>query len=155
MRRTALPLLFLLMLASFAAAQTTYYSPSPFRCDAASLHPVVSFYQFSCRGIKLADSTGNIVGSFFLFSNEAVQVALPNIPYPPDIFDSYVTKVDFFTTPSDGNPGTISFDWQVEDANGVFHTGTASGTWVDYVICGGRGCQWHAPKLLTFTTTAD
>jgi len=32
---------------------------------------------------------------------------------------------------------------------------TPSGTWEDHVICGGRGCIWHAPKLLTFTTTAN
>jgi len=155
MRKLALPLLVLLLSGICAAQTTTYHSPSPFICDAASLRPVAYFSQFSCRGIKLADSTGSIDGSFFLFSNETVQVALSNIPYPPDTFDSYVTKVDSFTTPSGGNPGTISFDWQVEDANGVFHTGTASGTWVDYVICGGRGCQYHAPKLLTFTTTPN
>lgn len=155
--KQALPLI-LSMLTLFGVsnmqAQTAYSSASPFYCDAASRYPVTSFYQFSCRGIKVG-SSGNVVGSFYLFSLDTVQVALPNIPYPPDTFDSYVTKLDSFTNPNGSSPGTFRFDWQEEDANGVFHTGTASGTWVDYVICGGRGCAWHAPKLLTFSTTAD
>jgi hypothetical protein len=144
--------LMLSFVAVSAKAQSTHSSPAPFVCDAASLHPVTSFYQFQCRGIKLANSSGTVVGSFFLFSNEHVEVALTTIPYPPDTYDSHVTAVDSFTV---GNPGTFQFEWQEEDANGVFHTGTASGTWEDYVICGGRGCQYHAPKLLTFTTTAN
>jgi hypothetical protein len=154
---TKVPLHLLLIILAMSlplCAQTSYSLPSPFYCDAASRYPVTSFYQFSCRGIKLA-SSGNVVGSFFLFSSGAVQIALPNIPYPPDTFDSYVTKLDSFTDPHGSSPGTFQFDWQEEDANGVFHTGRASGTWVDYVICGGRGCAWHAPKLLTFTTTAN
>lgn len=142
------------LVAVSAKAQSTYPSPSSFVCDAASRYPVTSFYQFSCRGIKLA-SGGKVVGSFFLFNAEAVQVALPNIPYPPDTFDSYVTHLDSFTDPSGGNPGTFQFEWQEEDASGVLHTGNASGTWVDHVICGGRGCQWHAPELLTFVTTTN
>jgi hypothetical protein len=148
----AAAVLMLSFVAVSAKAQTTYSSPAPFVCDAASLHPVTSFYQFQCRGIKLANSSESVVGSFFLFSNEHVEVALPAIPYPPDLNDSHVTNLDSFTV---GNPGTFQFEWQVEDANGTYHTGTASGTWEDFVICGGRGCQYHAPKLLTFTTTAN
>lgn len=150
MKRALLAVAVLLSFGAVSAnAQTTYSSPSPFICDMASRYPVTSFYQFSCRGIKLT-SSGNVVGSFYLFSSGEVQIAVPNIPYPPDIYDSYVTHLDSFTEPNGSNPGTFKFEWQEEDANGVFHTGTASGTWVDQVICGGRGCAWHAPELLTF-----
>jgi hypothetical protein len=135
------------MFAISAKAQS-YSEPAPFICDAASLHPVTSFYQFSCRGIRL-ERDGDVVGSFFFYSSR-VQVSLPSITFP--LSDNFITKLDSFSV---GNPGTFQFEWQEEDANGVLHTGTASGTWEDYVICGGRGCQYHAPKLLTFTTTIN
>jgi hypothetical protein len=150
----AAAVLMLSFVAASAKAQTTYSSPASFVCDAASRYPVTSFYQFSCRGIKLT-LDGNVVGSFFLFSSDVVEITVPKVPYPPDIYDSYVTKLDSFTEPSGGNPGTFQFEWREEDANDVFHTGTASGTWVDHLICGGRGCQWYAPELLTFITTAN
>jgi hypothetical protein len=159
MKQWALCLLFLFA-AAFASAQTTYNMPtSYFVCDSASRYPVNSFSQFSCRGVKLALNNA-VVGSFFLFSTSEVEVALPNIPYPPDVFESYVTNLDSFTNPyTDVNgklqPGTLKFEWQEEDANGDFHTGTASGTWVNQQICGGRGCQYYAPKLPTFSTTAN
>jgi hypothetical protein len=147
----AAAVLMLSFVAVSAKAQTTYSSPEPFVCSAASLHPVTSFYQFSCRGIKLA-TNGNVVGSFFFYSSR-VQVSLPNIAYPSN--DNFITNLDSFSEPSATGPGTFRFDWQEEDANGVLHTGTASGTWIDYAICGGRGCQYHAPELLTFSTTIN
>ena len=55
-------------------------------------------------------SSGNEVGSFFLLSNEVVKVALPNIRYPPDTFDSYVTHLDSFTDPNGSNPETFQFE---------------------------------------------
>jgi hypothetical protein len=144
--RKALLLFATVVLFGVAAKAQTYSEPAPFVCDAASLHPVTSFYQFDCRGIKLADSTGTVVGSFF-FGLGKVTVTLPGIPYPPT--NNNITNLNYFTA------NTFSFDWEEEDANGVLHTGTASGTWEDFVICGGRGCQYHAPKLLTFSTTAN
>jgi len=145
----------LLFAAVGAKAQTTYVSHSAFTCDMASHYPVISFYQFSCRGIKLANSEGTVLGNFYWFSNENVEVFVPGLTHEPDNFESYITKVVSFTEPRTGDPGTFQFEWQQLDANNVLHRGTASGTWEDRVICGGRGCQWHAPKLLTFSTTAD
>lgn len=142
------------VVSAMGQSQTTYSSTTPFICDAASLRPVSNFSQFSCRGIKLSLG-GNVVGSFYHFSNGVVQIAVPNIPYPSDIYDSYVTRIDKFTEPAGGNPGTFQFDYQIEDANGVLHNGIAAITWEDYVICGGNGCRWHAPKLLTFTTSIN
>lgn len=141
-----------------AKAQTTYSMPSPFLCSAASRYPVTQFHQFSCRGIQMADSTGKIVGSFFFTAAyETVEVSLPGVPWPPNTYESYMTAPIpvSFTTPSGNNPSTFEFNWQDVDANGVLHTGTASGTWRDQVICGGSGCAWHAPKLLTFSTTVN
>jgi hypothetical protein len=153
--------LFVLSLFAVSAKAQTYSSPAPFTCDAASLHPVTSFYQFNCRGIRLATwttSTLSVVGTFFLFNTGSrVEVVLPpNIsPDPGDYFNSTVTQLDSFTEPSRDQPGTFEFEWQQDNADESHVTGTASGTWEDYVICGGRGCQYHAPKLLTFTTTVN
>jgi len=41
-----------------AKAQTTYTMPSSFVRSAASRYPVTQFYQFSCRGIQMPESTG-------------------------------------------------------------------------------------------------
>ena len=41
-----------------ATAQTTYTMPSSFVRSAGSRYPVRQFYQFSCRGIQMPDSTG-------------------------------------------------------------------------------------------------
>lgn len=157
MKKAAKAVLVLAVLAAALAGAargqgTTYIMPasSTFVCDAASRYPVTSFYQFECRGIRLADSSGKVVGSFFLFRVSEIGISLPGIVYDP--YDSYVTKLDSFTEPNGNTPGTFQFEWQAD--NGA-HTGTASGTWVDFVICGGRGCQWHAPKLLTFQTTVN
>jgi hypothetical protein len=77
MKRALLAVAVLLSFVAVSAnAQTTYSSTAPFVCDAASRYPVTSFYQFSCRGIKLA-SRGNVVGSFYLFSSDEVQIAVP------------------------------------------------------------------------------
>jgi hypothetical protein len=154
MKRALLAVAVLLSFVAVSAkAQTTYSMPSaPFYCDMASRYPVTSFYRFSCRGIKLTSNGPTVVGSFFLFSNELVEVYLPNnTPDPGDYFNSYVTKVDSFTEPNGSTPGTFQFEWQQDDANEVHHTGTASGTWVDRVAGGG----WHAPEILTFTTTVN
>jgi len=41
------------------------------------------------------------------------------------------------------------------DANGVLHTGTASGTWQDQVNLRRKGMCVAPPKLLTFSTTVN
>jgi hypothetical protein len=151
MKKIILPLLSLMLLgtASNGIAQISYSSLKPFTCDSASRYPVVSFYQFQCRGIPLADSNGNIVGSFYFFSNGNIEGYLPGIPsINPN--NSFVTSA-----PSGNLPPTFTFSWLAQDANGVKHTGTATVTWQDSTICGGRGCIWHAPELTAFTAVVN
>jgi hypothetical protein len=143
----------MLWFVTVSAKAQSYSAPAPFVCDAASRQPITSFYQFQCRGIKLADSTGTVVGSFFKFSNSLVEVTITPLnmsPDPGDYFNSYVTKLDYFTEPSGSNPGTFEFEWQQDNADESHTTGTARGTWENT----NRG-GWAAPKLLTFTTTAN
>jgi hypothetical protein len=72
MKRALLAVAVLLSFVAVSAnAQTTYSSPSPFICDMASRYPVTSFYQF------IVASRGNVVGSFYLFSSDEVQIAVP------------------------------------------------------------------------------
>jgi hypothetical protein len=53
-------------------------------------------------------------------------------------------------------PGTFAFKWQqLNYPSGVFIYGTASGTWQDSVICGGRGCQYHKPFIWSFSLTVN
>jgi hypothetical protein len=143
----------MLSFVAVSAKAQSYSAPAPFVCDAASHQPITSFYQFQCRGIKLADSTGTVVGSFFKFSNSLVEVTITPLnmsPDPGDYFKSYVTKLDYFTEPSGSNPGTFEFEWQQDNADESHTTGTARGTWENTNREG-----WVAPKLLTFTTTAN
>lgn len=147
MNLKALPLLVLLLSLS-AFAQTTYTMPGTFVCDAASVYPVQYFSQFDCRGIKLEDSTETVIGDFFLFNPNEIEIGLPGFTANP-----YLSKTT--SSPAGPLPSTFQFTWQATDTNGVTHTGTATVTWQDHRICGGRGCYWHAPKLLSFQTTVD
>jgi hypothetical protein len=152
MKRALLAVAVLLSFVAVSAKAQTYSSPASFVCDAASHYPVTSFYQFQCRGIKLTSDGPTVVG-IFLFSNTRVEVWIAPLnmsPDPGDYFNSYVTKLDYFTEPSGNSPGTFKFEWQEDDANEVHHTGTASGTWENTTYSG-----WSAPKLLTFTTTVN
>lgn len=142
-------LLLLLFLPVLTWAQTYHMPPgTTFVCDAASRYPVTEFYQFSCRGIPLADDTGKVVGSFYLFRITEITINFPG--FAADPYESYVTQ-----SPKGNLPSTFLFDWHAEDLQGVQHNGTARVTWHDYVICGGRGCMWHAPKLTAFTVTVQ
>jgi len=147
-------------LAMFAAVsafgQTTYSTDTPFVCNAASAHPVTSFYQFTCRGMTWKDASGNVLAEYFIYGgyNEAAVYATA----PPVSFNDFrnsTLQITSFSQPANGNPGTYSFDWTTVDPNGVSHSGSASGTWVDFVICGGRGCYWHAPKLVSNSITIN
>jgi hypothetical protein len=135
-------------------------------CDIAtrSYIPITNFSQFQCRGIQLTATPGGaVVGSFYWFSAEPswVEVAVPGLGVTPGgYFDNDVTLVSFTEPSTDSNgkliPGTFKFNWQELNVyDGKYHTGTASGTWENQVICGGRGCQWNAPKLLGFSTTVQ
>jgi len=146
--------LLVLALAVSAFGQTTYSTDTSFVCNAASAHPVTSFYQFTCRGMNWKDSSGNVLAEYFIYGyNVAVEATVPPVAF--NDFRQSTVQLTTFTQPANGNPGTYGFDWTTVDPSGVSHSGSASGTWVDFVICGGRGCYWHAPKLLSNSITIN
>jgi len=142
-------------------AQTTYSSDTRFYCDMASAQPITSFQQFSCRGITYDNANGTVALEYYFQGG-----------IPRNWFDLYqsspltygqgtVTQVTTFTLPSPLRPepgvttvpGQFAFNWTMTDENGVVHTGTVSGTWFNQQVCGGRGCYWWAPKLLSNSIT--
>jgi hypothetical protein len=151
-----------------AKAQTTYSSNytsnTPFYCDAASAQPLTSFQQFSCRGI-VYDNANHTVALEYSF-----QGGIPRNWYdlyqtnPPISGQSLGTVTETqFTLPSPIRPeagvttipGQFAFKFTMTDAKGVLHSGTVSGTWVNYQVCGGRGCYWWIPKLLSNSITIN
>lgn len=149
--KTALALLSLLLFGVFgvSTAQTTVTTSKPFICDPASRYPIFYFGEFSCRGIGTIASDGV---EYFFWGQPRIEIFTSNYSIGP--YTSTLTLTGF-TQPSNGQPGTYSFNWSGTDGNGVAHAGFASGTWVDQLICGGRGCQWHAPKLLSTSFTVS
>jgi len=141
-----------------ANPQTTYTMPSPFLCRCGIALSGNAVLPILAPRHTDGGQHGKIVGSFFFTAaSETAEVSLPGVPWPPNTYESYMATLIpvSFTTPSGNNPGTFEFNWRDEDANGVLHSGTASGTWQDQVICDGRRCAWRAPKLLTFSTTVN
>jgi hypothetical protein len=150
--KTAISLILLKLALSGVLAAQTFTQSGQFTCDAASAHPIQYAYQFTCRGVPLLDSYGNPAGNgFFSVSYNYFRVNLSGFPSPDS--NTSISRIDSFTVPSDSAPGTIQFEAVFTDANNVTHNATVSATWVDHVICGGRGCYWHNPLLLTSTTT--
>ena len=142
----------LLVVGARANAQTTYtMTTTSFLCDAASMQQEYPFGYFQCRGIKL-----NGPGTFTWFTNGEVFVFTPDLTrLAPCYSTCKITAPDpvSYTEPLNGAPGTFEFKWQQQDAEGVMHTGTASGTWKNVHVCGNR-C-WYHPELLTFTVTVN
>ena len=139
-------------------AQTTYSSSTPFICDMASVYPITSFNQFSCRGITYHDTTNTLeIEYFFRGSPNWFDLYMANggVLRPPVLGEEYITQLTAFTPSANGQPGTYAFNWTLTDTNNVVHTGTVSGTWQDIRICGGRGCLWHAPQLLSNKITIN
>jgi hypothetical protein len=134
------------------SAQNTFTMPGTFSCDAVSLYPITSFYQFDCRGVPFNDSNGVRVGQVFWFSFGHFFWTFADIAQPTT---NPVAKLDSFTVPSNGSPGTFQVEWQLKDANGLYHFGVWSGTWQNVRPCGGRGCQYWRPQLLSGQTTDD
>jgi hypothetical protein len=154
--KTKLTMLLLIALCALglsAQTQTLTMAGTSFKCDAVSLSPITTFYQFDCRGVPFDDSTGVLDGYMFWFSFGHFYVTFNGVAQPTD---NPTAKLDYFTVPASGNPGTFQVEWQLQDANGVIHYGVWTGTWVQQQNCGGRGCQYWRPLLIQPTqTTVD
>lgn len=149
-------LIFVLLAMSMPmCAQTTYqlgtnYGGSTFICQAASRYAISSPYQFNCNGVPLLEN-GTKVGSVQIENAGGwIQVHAPGIADPNQYLESKLAPdMSQFSLPNSAGPGKVVFSFQITDANNnVFH-GTVTAPWNDYLICGGRGCQWYAPQLLT------
>jgi hypothetical protein len=145
--------------AASAAGTTpvTYTGKANFICAAASAAPVTSFSQFSCGGINFYDANNVSAGtySFSYTTRFALYTVNGEVAQPPVQGSNAITALTGFTTPSATSPGTFAFTWTLTDANNAVHTGSVSGTWVNYHICGGRGCAWWAPELVTNAITIN
>ena len=136
-------------------AQTTYqlgtnYGGSTFICSAASRYPISSPYQFNCNVVPLMEN-GTKVGSVQIENAVGwIQVHAPGIADPNQYLESKLAPdMSQFSLPNSVGPGKVVFNFQITDANNnVFH-GIITAPWNDLLICGGRGCQWYAPQLLT------
>ena len=150
-----------------AKAQTTYQaSNTPFVCDAATLARVpLSWSMFACRGLIYKDASGNQVADLFFWGSGRIEVFTPSWtmgPYtsslsltnftPPD--PEYCGVINQFCK-SGVTPGAFSFTWSGTDANGVQHSGSVSGTWINQQVCGGRGCQYYHPYLESAALTLN
>jgi hypothetical protein len=148
-------------------AQTTY--PATYTgtvnyvCHAASLRPVTSFDQFDCWGINFFDHENVMAGTYYFRDDVANYFNLYTVngdaAQPTQYLISHITQLTGFTEPNTSTtpvtPGTFSFTWTVTDADSVVHTGSVSGTWINKQICGGRGCQYWAPQLVSNSITMN
>ncbi len=153
------PLLLSLAMSLPLFAQTTYTGQANFVCSAASAHPVQYAYQFTCRGIPLPGERASTVQGvptsyYFSTSYDYLDVNIPNVaPWPSS--NNANLNITLFGVPNGTDPGQLQFTDSFTDANGVTHSVTVNATWIDHVICGGRGCYWHAPELLTNSITIN
>lgn len=150
--------LFLLLAMSMPlVAQTTYTGKSNFVCSAVSAHPVQYAYQFTCRGIPFPDAPASTVQGvptsfYFSTSYDYLDVNIPEVaPWPSS--NNANMNITLFGVPNGNDPGQLQFTDTFTDGNDVNHNATVKATWVDHIICGGRGCYWHAPELLTSEVT--
>jgi hypothetical protein len=152
MRKLALLSVLALLVVGAANAQTYTMTTTTFLCDAASLLQEYPFGNFECRGIKLSGP-----GTFSWFRNGEIFAFTPGLTrLAPCYTTCNIVPPDpvTYTEPLNGNPGTFSFTWQQQDADGIMHTGSAKGTWQNIHVCGGTRCWWH-PELLTFTVALN
>ena len=136
-------------------AQTTYqlgtnYGGATFVCSAASRYSISSPYQFNCNGVPLLENGANVGSVQIENAGGWVQVHAPGISDPQPYLESKLAAdMSQFSLPNSAGPGKVVFNFQITDANNnVFH-GTITVPWNDKLECGGRGCQWYAPQLLT------
>jgi hypothetical protein len=124
---------------------TTYTLNKPFYCDPASMYPVTSLSEFTCRinnptspaGYypNFLDASGNKVGLYWWESLPRLYVVTENWTVTNATF-----QVTNFTTQ------TVAFNWSGTDSNGNPHNGTVKAIWTSRQVCGGRYC-WYHPVL--------
>jgi hypothetical protein len=157
----ALALALTLSFAVPSHAQTTYSSNTAFYCDMASGYPVTSFEQFSCRGITYKNTDVTTALEFF-FQGGIPRNWVELYQTTPLVYgQGAVLEVTAFTLPNPlqpepgviTTPGRFAFNWTMTDEAGGVHTGTVSGTWENFHVCGGRGCRWWAPELISNSIT--
>jgi hypothetical protein len=147
-------------------AQTvTYSSNTPFYCRMASAQPLTSFEQFDCVAINYDNPDGTLALSFYFNANTPERWFNYYRANPLTYGEAYgaITGPTAFTLPVPLRPepgvttipGQFTFNFTVPDRNGLMHTGTVTGTWMNYQVCGGRGCYWWAPKLLSNSITVN
>jgi hypothetical protein len=136
-------------------AQTTYqlgtnHSGSTFICSAASRYVITSPYQFNCNVVPLLENSTQVGSVQIMNAGGWVQVHAPGIAEPNQYLESKLAPdLSQFSLPNSAGPGKVVFVFQITDANNnVFH-GTITAPWDDKLLCGGRGCIWFAPELLT------
>jgi hypothetical protein len=159
MQKIALPLLFLLLSMS-AFAQTTFTVGSNFHCDAASAQPIFSFSEFQCRGVPLYQGSALVDWMYWLNSSRPEEWWLGGGLYTSSPYQGSITQVTQFSLPtlngilacggSTPLDGTLTFTVEFTDNAGVGHTGTFSGNWGEYKICGRYA--WYLPVLQTGDT---
>jgi hypothetical protein len=115
--------------------------------------------QFSCRGVSFYDANKALAGTYYFQYTVRnwfdLYTVNGDVARPSVLGTDYITAVTGFTEPGTNGPGTFAFTWTLTDANNVVHTGSVAGTWVNFHICGGRGCRWWAPELVTNSITIN
>jgi hypothetical protein len=131
-----------------AKAQVTYpQSNVPFVCSAVGYRPVTSLYQFTCRGLYF----NNHDIEFFFYGGNRVEFsqASTGVSGIGTFAETSFTLPNTSTNPV--TPGTFAFTWSFTDAQGVVHTGSNAGTWLDFKNPNGQ----YQPELLTESITVN
>jgi hypothetical protein len=155
MNKAVLSLLMLFVICTAMAAQTTMVVGSNFRCDGASQQPIVSFYEFECRGVPLFQGGYKVDTMFWLNNGSPEEWWLGGSLFPSSPYQGAIEEITQFSLPTlHGNlacrqttplDGKVTFVVGFTDNNGVAHTGTFSGNWGETLVCGRYG--WYAPVL--------
>jgi hypothetical protein len=164
--KIALAIITMLVVGIFAVPTKaqTYTTNTPFPCHGASLqqywYETLKLDGFNCWGIEVYDDSGTPKATYY-FNGQSANRFEVYIPGQNGFSVAYGTFIGTsFTDPKPGCTiaacaGKFEFTWSGPDTNGVQHSGSVSGEWVNYQICGGRGCQYWAPKLLSSALTLN
>jgi hypothetical protein len=131
-----------------AQSGTTYsQSNVPFVCNAYGRYPLTSLYQFNCRGLWF----NNHDIEFFFYGGDRVLFSQTSTGLSGlgTFTQTGLTLPNTSTNPV--TPGTFAFNWSYTDQNGVAHTGSAAGTWLDFKDSSG----WYHAELLSNSLTVQ